>query len=56
MTKAGDDDLFSLNLGDGMGVLWWFFGDDEDTYQGDGHCRSSGSSWFGTSGKESMRR
>jgi hypothetical protein len=48
--------LFSSNLGDGEGVLWQFSGDDEDTYWGGGACRSFRSSWFGTSGKESMRR
>jgi hypothetical protein len=31
-TRAGDDVLFSPNLGVGVGVLWWFSDDDEDTY------------------------
>jgi hypothetical protein len=53
--RAGDDDLFSPNMGDDKGALWQFYGDDEDTYQGGGPYRSFKSSWFGTSGKESMR-
>jgi hypothetical protein len=54
--RAGEDDLFSPNLGDGGGVPWQFSGDDEDTYWGSGPCRSSRSSRFRMSGNESMWR
>jgi hypothetical protein len=56
MVRAGDDDPFSPNMGDGGGVLRQFPSDDEDTYQGSGPCRSPGSSWFSTSGKDLMWR
>jgi hypothetical protein len=37
--RAGDDDPFFPNMGDGGGVLRQFPSDDEDTYQGSGPCR-----------------